>query len=133
MTFEKFVAIVGLIATIPVYKGWFQSALSWNKTRKIASLERRLDLIRKLHEDSKQLIVYIGQCVLAVLALIAASQVYQIVSVTAKNPEIGSIFISILSLIAYLTAINFVGRLTQVRDFEKYSRLLESRIEKLKA
>ncbi|EJG1819750.1 hypothetical protein P0I90_000869 [Vibrio parahaemolyticus] len=133
MTFEKFVAVLGLIATIPVYKGWFQSALSWNKARKLSALENRLALITKLHEDSKQLTTYIGQSVLTVLAFIAASQVYQLVSVTANKPEIGSVFISTVSLIAYLTAINFVGRLTQVRDFEKHSRLLVDRIEKLRA
>ncbi|USD46839.1 hypothetical protein [Vibrio sp. SCSIO 43145] len=85
MTFEKFVAIVGLIATIPVYKGWVIKIWIWSKAKKVSSLEKRLAQTEKLHSDNKYLIIYIGQSILIVLALIASAQVYQLVNIASEG------------------------------------------------
>ncbi len=105
MTFEKFVAIVGLIATIPVYKGWIVRVWVWSKAKKVSSLEKQLVQLEKLHSDNKYLMIYIGQSILIVLALIASAQIYQLVTLSSEAADISSIFISLVSLIAYLAAI----------------------------
>ncbi|MCE9684688.1 hypothetical protein LZP73_00440 [Shewanella sp. AS16] len=133
MSFEKYAAIIGLIATIPVYKGWFLILWKWNKARKITYLEKQLEVIGKLHEDNKCLIIYIGQSLLTVLAFIAASQIYQFMNISTENSNIAYGFISFLSLVTYLIAIRFLGKLTQVRDYEKYSGKLKLSIERLKS
>ncbi|USD33770.1 MULTISPECIES: hypothetical protein [Vibrio] len=107
MTFEKFVAIVGLIATIPVYKGWVIKIWIWSKAKKVSSLEKRLAQTEKLHSDNKYLIIYIGQSILIVLALIASAQVYQLVNIASEGADISSIFISLMSLLAYLVAVSW--------------------------
>ncbi|WP_158108720.1 hypothetical protein [Vibrio furnissii] len=133
MTFEKFVAIVGLIATIPVYKGWIIKIWVWSKAKKVSSLEKLLAQIEKLHSDNKYLMIYIGQSILIVLALIASAQIYQLVNIASVGTDISSIFISLMSLIAYLVAVSCIGKLTKVKNYDKYRKEIEDKIERLKA
>ncbi|MCG7489812.1 hypothetical protein MHN79_09945 [Vibrio sp. Of14-4] len=133
MTFEKFVAIVGLIATIPVYQGWVIKIWVWGKAKKVSSLEQRLEQIEKLHSDNKYLMIYIGQSILMVLALIAIAQVYQLMNIASDGEDISSIFISLMSLIAYLVALNCGGKLTKVKNFDKYREDINGKIERLQS
>ncbi|EOB3921732.1 hypothetical protein ACIJC2_004655, partial [Vibrio parahaemolyticus] len=133
MTFEKFVAIVGLIATIPVYKGWIVRVWVWSKAKKVSSLEKQLVQLEKLHSDNKYLMLYIGQSILIVLALIASAQIYQLVNLSSEAADISSIFISLVSLIAYLAAIYCGGKLTKVQNYDKYRKHIQDKIERLQA
>ncbi|HCE2133798.1 hypothetical protein CGI80_24375 [Vibrio parahaemolyticus] len=134
MTFEKFVAIVGLIATIPVYKGWIVRVWVWSKAKKVSSLEKQLVQLEKLHSDNKYLMIYIGQSILIVLALIASAQIYQLVTLSSEAADISSIFISLVSLIAYLAAIYCGGgKLTKVQNYDKYRKHIQDKIERLQA
>jgi len=131
MNFEKYVAIIALIATIPVYKGWLFKLLLWNKSRKLSSLETQLKIITKLKNDLSYLIIFIGKSILAVLAIVAGAQVFEIMSLTSGN-DMSSIFISITSIIAYFFALNRLGILTKTREYDKYSEILNVAITKLK-
>lgn len=51
MTIDRWIAIIALIATIPIYKGWALSVLQWNRKRKIKSLELQLKLFNTLKND----------------------------------------------------------------------------------
>lgn len=132
MSFKKYVAIIGLIATIPVYKGWFFKLLLWNKSRKLLSLEKQLEIINKLKNDSNYLVIFIGQSILAVLTIVACAQFFEIMSLSSSN-DMSSVFISITSIIAYFFAINRLGILTKAKKYEKYSEILNAEIAKLKA
>lgn len=132
MSIEKYAAIIGLIATIPIYKGWLFELLIWNKSRKLSSLKTQLEMITKLKDDLSYLMTYIGQAILVVLAIVASAQVFEIFSLRSGN-DISSIFISITSLIAYLFALNRLGILTKVREYDKYSNRLKKSIAKQKA
>ncbi|NOH61042.1 hypothetical protein [Vibrio sp. RE88] len=133
MTFEKFAAIAGLIATIPVYKGWVIRIWVWSRAKKVSSLEKRLAQIEKLHSDDKYLMIYIGQSILIVLALIASAQIYQLVNIASEDADISSIFISLMSLIAYLVAVSCGGKLTKVKTYDKYRKEIKGKIERLQA
>ena len=131
MKFETWAAILSIIATIPVYKGWFYSFLQWNRERKLQSLIKTVEHYTKLKDDQHYLIGWIAQSILLVLALLASALMFEFIAVDPKGEQLSSTFIGLMAVLAYTTSIYKLGQIAKLKDFNKTILSLNKAIEEL--
>lgn len=124
--FYLIATIIGLIASIPVYKGYFLNILSWNRRRKKQNLIRELDFFTSLQSSDRELIGWLFKNVLKILGLLSLALMLRVA-------EIGSL--SYLTVIACHFIVGVSGYMVAISTLGKYSRLKKFEIttEKLKA
>ncbi len=131
MKFETVAATLSLIATIPLYKGWFKSSLQWNKERKIKSLKKQIQHYELLKHDNHYLIRWAAESVLMVLAILSAAFMFEGVAIDPIGETLSSSFIGLSATAAYITAIFKGGQLRGLVKYEETVSKIQSKIREL--
>lgn len=129
--FYLIATIVGLFASIPVYKGYFLNIISWNRRRKKQNLIRELDFFTNLQSSDRELFGWLFKNVLKILGLLCLALMLRIA-------EIGSLsFLTVIAchfivgLSGYLVAISTLGKYSRLKKFEITTIKLKTEIEQL--
>ncbi|TVO96282.1 hypothetical protein [Shewanella algae] len=119
MTVDRWLAIIALIATIPIYKGWISSLLQWNKSRQVKSLKRQLEIYEKLKNDQSYFTIWATQTIILAIALVAAALMFNGVAVYKDGQGMAYGFISMASTVAYLFSVYKLGQLNKLKNYEQ--------------
>ncbi|MES9994077.1 MAG: hypothetical protein ABW098_19165 [Candidatus Thiodiazotropha sp.] len=133
MEFETIATTLGIIATIPVYKGWVINALRWNKQRKVNSLEKQLTHYNRLKNDNLYFIGWFGEAILIVLALLSSALMFEGVAIDSDGEKLSKAFISLIATVAYVTAVYKAGQYKRFSNYEDTIDKIEKEIEMLKS
>jgi len=138
MNLLEIATIISVIATIPIYKSWAVKIWVLNKRRKVKSLESQLEFIAKLKNDKHFLILYCGQAIITVIGLLAASFMFEVMAILPtenifqNGANLSHLFISIMAIASYITAVYKVGILHKVKEYERTCSDIETAIKKHK-
>lgn len=132
MSFETISALIALVATIPVYKGWVVLLIDMSRARKVKTLERQLTLYTELKEDFQHFVWWLGQGILYVLAFLAIALMFAVVASEKDGQALASVMISISASIAYLIAAYRLGIMSRLSNYDKTIRELEQQLSMLR-
>jgi hypothetical protein len=107
--FELFAAIVGLIAAIPVYKGWFIGTLSWNRQRQIEKLRKEKAFLICLYSSDREFIGWLLHNVLLVVTIFSIALMFRSIEVDPGGPKLVVLFHWLLGGGAYVISVFALG------------------------
>tara|TARA_R110001583_G_scaffold75040_1_gene207084 strand:+ start:354 stop:755 length:402 start_codon:yes stop_codon:yes gene_type:complete len=133
MEFETWAAIIGLIATVPVYKGWFLILIRKNKSRRIGSLKKQINHLTLLHSDSFYFTRWAAESIIVILTILSIAFMFEGVAFDPNGRSVSSIFISLMSALAYLVCVYKIRVFTDLKSFDKTLEQLNKKLSKLNA
>lgn len=129
--FEFYVAIIGLIATIPIYKGWLYGALSWNQRRRKEKLLKERDFLTRLHTSDREFLGWLLHCLLLVVTIFCVALMFRAVEVDSGADKLVAGLHWLLGGGAYLIAVSALGTYRRLHTFEKSIAKINEQISKL--
>jgi ABC-type transport system involved in cytochrome bd biosynthesis fused ATPase/permease subunit len=131
MHLDNWIAMIGIVATIPVYKGWFIEAIKKNKAWRIQTLKKQIHHLTSLHQDNFYYNRWATESIVIILAILSVAFMFEGVAFTPDGQPISSIFISLLSTLAYLVCIHKIRIFSELKAFEKTLERLNKKLTKL--
>lgn len=130
-TFELFAAIAGLVATIPIYKGWLQGALYWNRRRKLEKLTKERSFLERLQNSDRELIGWLLHQVLLVITLFSIALMFRSIEIDQEGAKLVAVLHWVIGGFAYFVAVNALGTYHRLQHYDTTRSKLDEKIRAL--
>lgn len=127
--FEFIVLIVGLVATIPVYMGWFKGALSWHRRRKIDKLKKEKEFLSRLKSSDREFLGWLLHSLLLVVTVFCVALMFRGVEVDSSGTTLVASLHWILGGAAYYFAVSALGTYNRLRNFDNTVQKIDAQIK----
>jgi hypothetical protein len=129
--FGYFLAIVGAIGSLPVFKGYVVSAWSINSVWKLRRLRRERDLLTRLQNSDRELISFLLTSILVAIALLGGSLMFHGAGVGPNTRDIIPLSDWAVGFLIYMFCVNRLGKINRLKKFEETLMRLDAEIAKL--
>lgn len=126
---ELFALAAGLVATIPVYMGWFKGALSWHHRRKIQKLKIEKEFLTRLKSSDREFLGWLLHSLLLVVTVFCVALLFRGVEIDSHGIELVATLHWILGGTAYYFALSALGTYRRLQSFDKTIQIIEKKIE----
>lgn len=129
LTKENISLLLGLIGTIPVFKGSIIYIASWNKKRKMAAIEKEISRITKMRDSDREFYMFLFQSGFTIFAFFSISLMFS--SLLSHNQLQGFYdFIQFfIGTAAYFVSTYTIGLIRRVKNSENTLKELQNRFE----
>lgn len=129
--FELFAAIVGVVATVPVYLGWFARLLSWNRQRKLEKLEKEKELLSRLKSSDREFLGWLLHSLLLVVTVFCVALMFRGAEVDSNGIKLVATLHWLLGGAAYFFAVSALGTYHRLKNFDSSIQKIDDQINKL--
>lgn len=130
--FNYFVGFMSVAAALPVFKGWFFGILSWNKLRKIRSLNTEHQFILKMKDNPQEIAAWMLHSLLIIAAILAVAIMFQGIVMDQNGVKLASALQLAAGSVAYLFAVSTLGSYSRVKNHERSLARIENKLRELK-
>ena len=129
--FYLFAAIAGLVATIPVYKGWFHEAKFWNIKRRVEKLNKEKVFLSLLRSSDREFLGWMLHSVMLVITIFTFALVFRTIEIDSDGVKVVTVVHSLLGWLAYFIAVSTLGIYHRLRDFDKTIANIDKKIQEI--
>ncbi|MCA3161155.1 MAG: hypothetical protein ING25_09640 [Burkholderiales bacterium] len=132
LTKENIGLLLGIIGSIPVFKGGLLFLTYWNRKRKLAAIEKEILFITRIRDSDRALLLFLFRAGFIVAALMSVSIMLSAMAVDERELKLLLLLQFFAGTMSYFFSVYTIGYIVRIKNSVETLSKLQFQLEKLK-